>query len=352
MNRFSQIPLYWKCQLVGWSLAALYWAYTGYGSQGFSWAFAAIHFFTDIILYIGLTHVYRCFALRMGWQYLNLKQLLPRLIPAAIVLGISYLFVTITKVYLIRGWWHGGHPMPYWSFFNGYRDSIFIAGIRLMSIWLLAYHLYHYSRREISIARENARLAIITRDAQLNNLSAQLNPHFLFNSLNSIKSLVSEDPALARRAVDLLSDLIRHSLYQGDEKLTSIRAELEMVRDYLELEMLRFEERLQYNIDVEPTAMEMSIPRLGIQTLVENAVKHGISKRKAGGLVGISINGHTNGIEISVTNPAVAEPLSAAAGVGLKNLNERLRLHFPGQSSFQLVQDGDLVRATIKIDTA
>jgi LytS/YehU family sensor histidine kinase len=168
-------------------------------------------------------------------------------------------------------------------------QGIFVAGVRLMSIWLLAYHLYQYEQREIRITKENARLAIITREAQLNNLSAQLNPHFLFNSLNNIKALVIENPESARRGIDLLSDILRTSLYSGDMMLTSINNEIELVKDYLELEKLRFEERLQFAIKVDDELLKIAILRLSVQTLVENAIKHGISKQKDGGLVSIRV---------------------------------------------------------------
>lgn len=117
-----------------------------------------------------------------------------------------------------------------------------------MSVWILAYHLYHYAQREISAVKENARLTIMTKEAQLNNLSAQLNPHFFFNSLNTIKFLVEEDPGAARRAIDLLSDLLRSSLYRKDDMLITLQQEIDLVKDYLELEKLRYEERLQTTI--------------------------------------------------------------------------------------------------------
>src|SRR5205814_385327 len=97
----------------------------------------------------------------------------------------------------------------------------------------------------------NARLEIMTRDARLSNLSAQLNPHLLFNSLNTIKALVVDEPKSARRAIDLLSDLLRTGLYTGEDILVSVKEELELVMDYLELEKLRFEDRLTYQIDMD-----------------------------------------------------------------------------------------------------
>src|ERR1051325_1002234 len=164
-----------------------------------------------------------------------------------------------------------------------------MAGIKLMSIWVLAYYMYHYAQRELNTVKENARLAIIAKDAQLSNLAASLNPHFFFNSLNSIKALVAESPDEARRAIDLLSDLLRTSLNSSDNILISIEEEMGMTRDYLELEKLRFEERLLTCIQTDRQLMKYAIPPLSIQNLVENAIKHGIARRKDGGCICVKI---------------------------------------------------------------
>ncbi|MFC0518976.1 sensor histidine kinase [Mucilaginibacter angelicae] len=352
MKQQTTISLYWKCQLIGWSVAALYWGYTGYSGTGFHWLSGILQFITDVAVYILITHLYRCLALKLGWQNLGLNKLLPRLVPAVIVLGLVYLFVTVSKVYFFRVWFQIGFSEPFSDFFDFYRDSIFVAGLRLMSIWLLAYHMYHYSKREINIARENARLAVITRDAQLNNLSAQLNPHFLFNSLNNIKALVIDDPKSARRAIDLLADLLRNSLYSGDKQMISVKEELELVKDYLELEKLRLEERLQYHIEASNEPENVMLPRLCIQTLVENAIKHGIGQQKQGGLISIQLNNEHNSLIISVSNPGRLKPVEESSGLGIKNLNERLQLQYKGEAHFTISEVNDMVTASIKIPLA
>lgn len=349
MKQQVTISLYWKCQLIGWSVAALYWGYTGYNQPGFNWLLGILQFTTDVALYILITHLYRCLALKLGWQSLGLNKLLPRLVPTVIILGLVYLFVTVSKVYLFRVWFKPGFSETFGDFFDFYRDSIFVAGVRLMSIWLLAYHLYHYSKREINIAKENARLAVITRDAQLSNLSAQLNPHFLFNSLNNIKALVIDDPKSARRAIDLLADLLRNSLYSGDRQMISIKEELELVKDYLELEKLRLEERLQYHIETGDEFHALLIPRLSIQTLVENAIKHGIGQLKRGGLIEIQLINERDSLIISVSNPGRLNPVEEGSGLGIKNLNERLQLQYKGTAHFTINETNNIITATIKI---
>jgi hypothetical protein len=216
--------------------------------------------------------MYRKFAIKANWSSLPIKKLLLRVVPMILLLAFLYMEINNMK-------WHGFMLFFFdkeYDLFTSllYWDPILITGIRLMSIWILAYHLYHYYQKEVVTAKENAQLSIIAKQAQLDNLSAQLNPHFLCNSLNSIKSLVIENPSVARRAIDLLSDLLRSSLYEKDKDLISIKEELSLVKDYIELEKMRFEERLQLEITLDNTLNKFKIPTLSIQLLVENAIKH------------------------------------------------------------------------------
>jgi hypothetical protein len=349
LKKHQSLSLYWKCQLFGWSVAALYWVYIGLTGPHFNLLLGMLHFVTDVAMYITITHLYRNFALSRYWQNLDLNALIRRIIPAAIVLGLAYTLVTIIKTYLFRVWFAPGFSQPFLLFAQQNKVPVFIAGIRLMSIWLLAYHMYQYAQREINITKENSRLAIITREAQLNNLSAQLNPHFLFNSLNNIKALVMEDPLAARRAIDLLSDILRTSLYSGGQLLSSVKNEIDLVKDYLELEKLRFEERLQFTIKADNELLNAFILRLSVQTLVENGIKHGISQQKEGGLICICVEKLPNSIQISVQNPGKLEEKNGS-GVGLKNLRERLDLQYKGRAEFAISDHLDnIVLATIII---
>ena len=221
-------------------------------------------------------------------------------------------------------------------------------GIRLMAIWVLAFHLYHYALMEIGTATDNARLQVVARDAQMQQLSAQLNPHFFFNSLNSVKALTSTNPAKARRAIDLLSDLLRATLYGGNARLISLQDEVNLVNDYLELEKIRFEERLQFTIDIEEGTGHCLMPPLSIQTLVENAIKHGIGQQKNGGEIKIAIKNTNGKIHISVLNPGKLTSAANQEGLGIKNLQHRLLLQYQNQASFVIEEVyGDKVLSTI-----
>ena len=355
MKAKPSISLYWKCQLIGWTIASLYWGYAAFRTTiSFSYKLAIVDFILDIAVGILLTHAYRNFALKAKWNQLKLKPLVWRITPAIVVLALLYMVLIIGKLYLVRLWLFPdiSISIPFKDFFSSNWLTVFITGTRLMSIWVLAYHLYHYAHREITTAKENARLMVIAKEAQLSNLAAQLNPHFFFNSLNNIKFLVTENPPQARRAIDLLSDLLRNSLYTKSDKLVLAKDELSLVKDYLELEKLRFEERLQINIIADAAMEETFIPPLCIQTLVENAIKHGIEKRKNGGTVEVRAQKKEQYIEINVQNPGKLNNIHQP-GLGLKNLEERLHLQYNGKATCTIKElPGEKISATILIPSA
>ena len=344
------ISLYWKCQLIGWTVASLYWGLTGFTGGTSGYLQSIFNFIGDISLCILITHCYRNFALSKNWHKLNAERLVPRIIPAVFVLGVLFMVLIAIKLYIVRLFFIPNYSVSFRIFFESAGLTLFVTGIRLMSIWVLAYHMYHYAQREINTAKDNARLSVIAKEAQLNNLSSQLNPHFFFNSLNNIKSLVIENPESARRAIDLLSDLLRNSLYSKDDKLITIKEEISLVKDYLELEKLRFEERLQINITAQDKLLDLLIPPLSIQALVENAVKHGIDKRKDGGLIEVKVEKEDSFLKISVQNPGELRAEEQSSGLGLKNLKERLLLQFNGKAAFNIAGLRDeKVLATILI---
>jgi sensor histidine kinase YesM len=348
MQKQNSLSLYWKCQLIFWSLAALQWAYAGYMGIGFSWELAIIHYVLDLIIYIVPSHLYRNISRRLGWHKLSLPNLLVRLVPAIIVLGIVFMVLTITKNYFVRHWFQPFFDGTIEEAFRAQSFTIFITGLRLMSIWLLAYYAYHYSQREINAVKEAARLEVMSKEAAFNNLSTQLNPHFFFNSLNSIKALVIEDPGAARRAIDILSELMRTSLYSVQGNLVSLGHELALVEDYLELEKIRFEEKLKVSIQADEALMKKQVLHLGIQTLVENAIKHGISQQPDGGFIKTAVSITGGEIVITVENTGTL-PDGLKKGIGLSSLEERLQLQFDGKAVFSLQQEtAQTVKAIIK----
>lgn len=346
INIGTKLSLYWKCQLIGWGVVSLLWLYLALFRDDFKVTHALINYILDIIICIGLTHAYRTIALKSGWNHLKIKNLIVKAALSIVFLSILFMFLMNLKmsayVYLINGRNIFIENMTVWN-------PVFITGLRHMAIWILAYHLYHIYLKEVHTAEKNAQLSVIAKQAQLDNLSSQLNPHFLFNSLNSIKSLIIENPKKARRAVDLLSDLLRSSLYEKKHTSITVGKELLLVQDYIELEQLRFEERLFVNFDINERLKDCKVPLLSIQLLVENAIKHGIDKQIEGGTIYISIQEKEQFVVITVQNPGDFNDLNSQ-GLGLKNLRKRLLLNYNRDATFHIESlPNNLVHATLTI---
>ncbi|BDD05562.1 sensor histidine kinase [Aureibacter tunicatorum] len=342
------ISLYWKCQLIGWGTVSIYWAYTVYTRDQFGLFFTLLNYVLDIALGIVLTHIYRHYAKKLNWNEHNLGNLLIRVIPSVIFMAIVYMLFANLKTHYFCNFIANKNYLLLDSLDNW--NPVLITGLRLMAIWILAYHLYHYHQNRLETAEQNAELLVIAKQAQLDNLSTQLNPHFLFNSLNSIKSLIIENPKLARRAVDLLSDILRTSLYEKDAPFITIKEELALVKDYIDLEKIRFEERLNMSITVDKELESCLILPLSIQLLVENAIKHGIDKRINGGEIKLEISKAENDFRIIIQNPGKLSENQRETGIGVNNLTKRLQLHYDGKAEFELQNtDNDLVQATLTI---
>jgi two-component system sensor histidine kinase AlgZ len=199
----------------------------------------------------------------------------------------------------------------------------------LVAVGLLLYAVsvaLHY----MYLAQQASRDAeLMARDAELRALKAQINPHFLFNSLNSITALTMVDPARAREMCIRLSDFLRNTLGLGERETISWREELALSRTYLEVEQVRFGSRLRVEIDVDEACSDCLVPPLVLQPLIENAVKHGIATMVEGGL--IRVEGHVaNGLmEVSVANDFDPDsPSPRRHGLGLRNVRGRLATRF------------------------
>lgn len=191
--------------------------------------------------------------------------------------------------------------------------------------------------------------------ARLDALKLQLNPHFFFNSLASVRSLISEAPGRARTMVARLARLLRRTLQAGEEKTVALEKELSTTRTYLQLEKVRFEDRLDWKIDVGEAALPRHVPYMLVQPLVENAVKHGVGQCRAGGTIRIeaAVSEETSPLRLRVSNPGeLSEEAEAAqeGGTGLENARERLRLLFGEEASLTLEQSAaETVTATAQI---
>jgi len=188
---------------------------------------------------------------------------------------------------------------------------------------------------------ERERALKLATEAQLASLESRIHPHFLFNTLNSISSLIPEDPARAERLVEQMAALLRFSLDANQSGLVPLASELKIVADYLDIERARFGDRLRYQIDVPADLNESRIPPLSLQTLVENSVKHAIATDRAGGEIRITGAGADGVCRVAVSDSGPAFQLeSAPSGHGLDNLKDRLSALFGDRAALILQRVG------------
>jgi len=202
----------------------------------------------------------------------------------------------------------------------------FIAGVGLYQFSAAVSYLLIAFEKAAAAERRALESQVLARDAEVRALRAQLNPHFLFNSLNSINALVGSDPEAARRMCERLGDFLRQTLSLAGRETVPLADEVRLVERYLAIERVRFGDRLESRIRVAPEVASFPIPPLLLQPLAENAVKHGISERVEGGVIEITATPHGDGLLITVENPYDEDAVSQRGeGVGLENVRQRLR---------------------------
>jgi two-component system, LytTR family, sensor kinase len=224
------------------------------------------------------------------------------------------------------------------------------------NIWLILpcfffYHLYRfttiYQDRKARTLKAETQLQI----SELENLKKQLNPHFLFNALNSIKALTISDGKQARESIIQLSDLLRLSLNLGEQQRATLGEEIKLAKNYLALEKLRFDSRLMYEFNIQADLDNVLIMPMSLNTLLENAVKHGIGQLKSGGKIITTAFANQGILTIQVENTGSYDPKpkSNEGGIGLENLHKRLALQYGEKASFTIENENKMVKAVIKM---
>jgi two-component system sensor histidine kinase AlgZ len=191
--------------------------------------------------------------------------------------------------------------------------------------------------------------SVLARDAELKALKAQVNPHFLFNSLNSISALTTSDSAKAREMCILLGDFLRRTLGLGEKTAIPLEEELSLIHAFLAVEKVRFGARIQMQENIDKSALDAPVPPLLLQPLVENAVVHGIANLVEGGWIRLSIQSQENGdISIVVENTFDPEaPARRRNGVGLANVRQRLQARYGSRASFAVKAEAEAYRVTL-----
>lgn len=223
-------------------------------------------------------------------------------------------------------------------------------GVLFQAAGLAVHYLLLALERSREAEKAGQVLRTLAQEAELKALRAQINPHFLFNSLNSISALTSLDPARARTMCVLLSDFLRITLGLGEKASVTLGEELALLRTYLEIEQVRFGRRLQVTWDVQEAALPLALPPLLLQPLVENAIKHGIAQVAEGGELRLRAWVEGPVVLILVENPRDPdEPVAPGLGLGLRAVRERLRGRFGDRARLELEATPDHHRVRLHI---
>lgn len=334
----SQARLYWACQVAGWGAYAAVGLW--FATQTAGWRPALVAGYTLYPVYsIALTDLLR--------RDMRRRRRLADARPSRrLTIALSVLIVGIVQTFLIVAINVAleGRASP---FVDPWK--ILYVGLGTTSattLWMLYYQVLTTARRR---RERQAELELALKDAELRSLEAQLNPHFLFNCLNSIRGLITESPLQAQDMITRLASLLRNSLHRGDH-LVPLAAELDVIGDYLALESARFEDRLQIHLDIAPAANRTLVPALLLQTLVENAVRHGIAPLPDGGAITIraSLERHVTVLEVENSGRWAAP--TGRPGLGLANARHRLRILFGDRATLDVRGvDGLRVLATARI---
>ncbi|MCC7698899.1 sensor histidine kinase [Janthinobacterium sp. EB271-G4-7A] len=334
----ARINWYWTFQLAGWGALTLFNSVYGGSTQ------------LRIVVTIAswgslggllLSHLWHGVLRRRGWAVNGLRW--RRIVPSLIVLAaiqtasVTAAFHVMYPPDTIRGiaWLPGA--LLFWF-------GVFLT-------WTVFYFTALSLRRASRFEAEALRLEVLAKDAQLRALQAQVNPHFFFNSLNSVRALIFEDREAAARMIDQLANLMRHALQSSQHATVPLAAELKAVRAYLAIEQSRFEERLRVSFDIAPGLELVRVPPMALQTLVENAVKYGVEASADGGDIRIAARrgAGMDTLQIEVANTGRLRSASGSTGIGLHNARQRLQLACGERASLELCEQAGWVYATIHL---
>lgn len=263
-------------------------------------------------------------------------------------------YVIYLAIWMAAGWGITrllyGHEPDYVAFTTQIVWFRALWGAILLLLIAVLYHTFDYYRDLEEKKQQHEQMERLIKESELKALKSQLNPHFLFNSLNSISSLTITDPDGAREMIHKLSDFMRYSLRHNDHSLLPLRDELESMHRYLDIEKVRFGSRLESEIHAEATLLDLQVPAMILQPIYENAVKHGVYESIEPVHIRTYCRLHQGMLEISVINNYDPEALPRKGeGVGLENIRQRMRLLFQSDGLFQVSRENNHFEATLRI---
>jgi sensor histidine kinase YesM len=334
--RLRRRQLYWLFQLSGWTIYVV--LNIGYLvlENRFNSAIA-LEFFLLWLLAIALTQSLRTLIIQNNWLQWSVAKVIPLILLLNILMAIPMqLLHVLFRVFFVNTS----------SIFTEISTTVILLGLinfaLFFFLWSLIYFAVHYLDNIRLAEIRNLRWHATIREAELNKLKSQLNPHFMFNAMNSIRALVDENPQRAKTTITELASLLRNTLQMGRQKVVSFDQELETVQNYLAIEGSRFEERLTIEYHISQNCSSFPVPPLMIQTLVENGIKHGIAKLPQGGFIRFDAAIRNEILHIQLINSGQLDTtVIPESGYGLRNTRERLNLLYGNRARFEIKNQTD-----------
>jgi LytS/YehU family sensor histidine kinase len=290
---------------------------------------------------IGITHLYKLMILHFDILSLRIPAQLLLIVIFSLIMAFTFFLHTTGLLILF------GIIKTEVSFVS--VSELIINYTVVFCLWNVIYfgfkHFLNYRKTEVNSLRYLA----ASKDSELSSLKAQLNPHFMFNSMNSIRALVDENPVKAKEAITQLSGILRNTLLMNKSKQIVLSEEIDLVKDYLNLEKIRYEERLIFEFKIEKEILNSKIPPFIIQSQVENAIKHGISKIPGNGKIIIEAFKLGSFLKIKVSNTGKIINETPLTGVGFKNSIQRLSLLYGVEGQIFISEVNNLVVVDINI---
>lgn len=234
-------------------------------------------------------------------------------------------------------YWDGG----FFGFQTLEFAVIMISSLTFLFLWLLYRSKEYENKEQLKVKElELAKINELKKSAELEALQSKVNPHFLYNSLSVISALIKESPSRAEKMTAALSRLFRYNINRENEPIATVNDELETIKTYLEIEQFRFENKLKVTYNVDPESLDFRIPRFLLQPLVENSIKHGITKEVSPGEIELNISSSDGYLQIRLYDSGPPfELTNTQNGYGIKGSLDKLELLFPGKYSFELKND-------------
>jgi len=344
MARFPRWALYWAVQAAGWGL------YFGLSLLA-SWIDGTYDprlwkmLVPELATGIGVSHLLRAVIVRRHWLERPIGEVIPRIALAALVLSVPAFIIEGVLVSTVLGDAMaivGREPLEH--------VARLINWALLLAVWSFLYFAYGYFLRHRREEIRNLRLETANRENQLGTLRAQMNPHFMFNALNGIRALIDEDPDQAKRAITQLSAILRNAMTTVRRRTVPLGEEVDIVKNYLALEAMRYEERLRVRFELQEGLDRELVPPMLLQTLVENAVKHGVAHDPKGGDLVIGAHRGVDALVLTVRNSGHYEPGKVnGTGIGLRNTRRRLELIYGGKASMHISNRDGMVVTEVEL---